>query len=220
MAAIGATDALDQIRGVLIRIEKQKLEIGRRQRGLETYAAILGTAREVYIEAGYAGLTLGKVAERCGANKGNIAYYFPTKSSLLQAVLLQELADYLKLHIKQAEEAESPRAAMLAVTNHYIRTSCNSSPFFLQTWGYISSDKSARELVSEIYAVIVNFIGALIQAAKPHTTKRTARIAAMEIMQTIEGLTVLFGIKLASANLMRTLEIRAAQRIEAIVEEA
>ncbi len=221
MAKESTEFAVDQIRKVLRKIRSQPFnkDDGRRQRGLDTHAAIMGAAREVYIAEGYAGLSLGKVAERCGANKGNIAYYFPTKSDLLKAILFNELARYLADHIAHAEKRIGrPNAILQAIADFYVRDAQSNYLFFLQTWGYIASDSDARALVSEIYSVIIDFIGALVHAAKPNISKNTAKIAALEIMQTIEGLVVQFGMDLANDRTMRTMQKRAAQRISLIIE--
>ncbi|HOE96193.1 MAG TPA: TetR/AcrR family transcriptional regulator [Candidatus Sumerlaeota bacterium] len=49
--------------------------------------SILAAAETVVIEAGAAHLTLEAVAERAGLSKGGLIYHFPTKESLLEAMV-------------------------------------------------------------------------------------------------------------------------------------
>ncbi|QKV97872.1 TetR/AcrR family transcriptional regulator [Streptomyces sp. NA02950] len=56
-------------------------------RGEERRAEIVRSALEVIAERGYRGATLGAVAERVGLTQQGLLHYFPTKESLLIAVL-------------------------------------------------------------------------------------------------------------------------------------
>ncbi|MDT0542404.1 TetR/AcrR family transcriptional regulator [Streptomyces lonegramiae] len=56
-------------------------------RGGERRAEIVRCALEVIAERGYRGATLGAVAERVGLTQQGLLHYFPTKESLLVAVL-------------------------------------------------------------------------------------------------------------------------------------
>ncbi|CAM5727377.1 TetR/AcrR family transcriptional regulator [Streptomyces mordarskii] len=57
------------------------------RRGAERRAEIVRSALEVIAERGYRGATLGAVAERVGLTQQGLLHYFPTKDSLLIAVL-------------------------------------------------------------------------------------------------------------------------------------
>jgi AcrR family transcriptional regulator len=59
----------------------------RSAKGDERRAEILRAAYEVIAERGYRGATLGVVAERVGLTQQGLLHYFPTKESLLLAVL-------------------------------------------------------------------------------------------------------------------------------------
>ncbi|MFE5164461.1 TetR/AcrR family transcriptional regulator [Streptomyces sp. NPDC056697] len=59
----------------------------RTRRGAERRAEIVRSALEVIAERGYRGATLGAVAERVGLTQQGLLHYFPTKDSLLIAVL-------------------------------------------------------------------------------------------------------------------------------------
>ncbi|WP_405853424.1 TetR/AcrR family transcriptional regulator [Streptomyces sp. NBC_00090] len=58
-----------------------------RARSEERRAEILRAALEVIAERGYRGATLGSVAERVGLTQQGLLHYFPTKETLLIAVL-------------------------------------------------------------------------------------------------------------------------------------
>src|SRR5215467_13278285 len=55
-------------------------------KGQHRVAEILGAARAVMVEDGYAALTTRKVAERVGVRQSNVQYYFPAKVDLVRAL--------------------------------------------------------------------------------------------------------------------------------------
>ena len=62
--------------------------------GHTTRAAILRESEAVLVELGHAGFSVRKVAERLGLAVGNVNYYFPTRDSLLIALIQRLLAEY------------------------------------------------------------------------------------------------------------------------------
>ncbi len=214
--------AFERLAAVIEDIEEQRPQPDeRRARGRETYAAIVSAAREVYVAEGHAGLSIGKVSDRCGVNKGNIAYYFPTKTDLLNAVLLEELCHYLRSHLVIAEAGDvSPVGALEEVVDFYFRATRLNHRFFLQTYGFVASNAFAREFVSDLYASIIDFLATLVQAVRPELTKVRAKTAAVEIMSAVEGATVLYGIGLVREPVMRKLQSTTKSQVAAIVQRA
>ena len=65
-----------------------------RQRGRERVDKILDAARAVFLEEGYAGLRLRRVAEIAGISLGNLTYYFSSKTDFFESMIALVLLDY------------------------------------------------------------------------------------------------------------------------------
>ena len=160
----------------------------RRAQGIDTFRQIITAAREIYIAEGHAGLSIGKVATQCDINKGNIAYYFPTKDLLLRALLLEELDRYISLHLRQQREDTTAALDVLMLSiDEYFDEMPEQAPLFLQTWVYVLSDENVRALFAEIYSVIIDFIAALVRASRPKLSASNAKFMAFQIMIIVEG---------------------------------
>lgn len=59
--------------------------------GAVTRERLLAAAAEEFLQVGYAGASLAKIAARIGHTKGSLAYHFPTKESLLSALVLHAI---------------------------------------------------------------------------------------------------------------------------------
>lgn len=59
----------------------------RREKVEDRERAIVAAARDVFIEDGFEGARLAKIAERCGIAEGTIYLYFHTKAALMERVL-------------------------------------------------------------------------------------------------------------------------------------
>jgi AcrR family transcriptional regulator len=78
----------------------------RRQRGRERVAGLLTAAAALFVERGYEATTMTEIAARAGASIGSLYLFFPTKTSLAEA-LLAELAETLSARL----DALQPRVA-------------------------------------------------------------------------------------------------------------
>ncbi|MBK7022903.1 MAG: helix-turn-helix transcriptional regulator [Sulfuritalea sp.] len=54
------------------------------QRGRERVVEILAAAKLLFIQGGYAEMTMRQVSERVGISLSNVQHYFPTREALLQ----------------------------------------------------------------------------------------------------------------------------------------
>ena len=166
-----------------------RLGADRSTKGGKTLGSILGAARAVFLREGHAGLSMRMVANEAGIALGNLSYYFPSKRSLLEAMLQEELADYVDAHLNEIKgEGRSPLAILLNVVSFYIGNARRSHQFFLQMWGYAASDSNARELVRGLYRPIGRFILALVKEANPALTEPRARQIVLQIFSLEEGL--------------------------------
>ncbi len=191
----------------------------RSAKGGQTTAAILKAARGVFLREGHAGLSLRKVAEEANVAVGNLNYYFATKRDLLEAMLREELADYIEEHIQHFEsEYDSPMDILLNVVTFYVSNARVSHRFFYQMWGYAGSDETARELIRDLYRPIGRFIYYMVKATKPELSDRRVRQIVLQIFSLEEGIKLFMGMGPDDDTALKTAERDMRDLTRRIVE--
>ena len=74
-----------------------------RSRGVETTRRILGAARRLFTESGFAGASMGAVAKEAGVSKGLLHYHFDSKDHLFVET---QQAFFRELHRRFSERAD------------------------------------------------------------------------------------------------------------------
>lgn len=191
----------------------------RSAKGGQTTAAILKAARGVFLREGHAGLSLRKVAEEADVAVGNLNYYFATKRDLLEAMLREELADYVEEHIQQFEnERDSPMDILLNVVSFYVSNARTSHRFFYQMWGYAGSDESALAVIRDLYRPIGRFIYYMVKATKPELPDRRVRQIVLQIFSLEEGIKLFMGMGPDDDTALKTAERDMRDLTRRIVE--
>ena len=91
------------------------------EKGITRLISILDAAREVFMEAGYGGFTMRRIAARAGITIGNLNYYYRTKEDLLQDLLEYVINDYLvEFERRRLIAGHSPEKQLLAVLKFWI----------------------------------------------------------------------------------------------------
>jgi AcrR family transcriptional regulator len=75
---------------------------------------LLDTATEVFLQEGFSGARVEKVAEKAGVNKAMIYYHFRSKRGLYQAVLLRLFEGVLSEAERSSRKASDPRMQLVA----------------------------------------------------------------------------------------------------------
>jgi len=170
------------------------LATGKTAKAGETIRKIIAAAREVFMEVGHAGLTQRDVAEAAGIAVGNLTYHFPTKSALLDAMLLEALADYLDDHIRQYEaDPDQPLQVLLNVVESYVRNARHAHRFFYHMWGYAGCDEAVKRNIRGYYQAVGRFIYYLVRAANPKLNDTQIRRATLQLSSVEEGIKLFIG---------------------------
>ncbi|HXV92796.1 MAG TPA: TetR/AcrR family transcriptional regulator [Pseudonocardia sp.] len=82
--------------------------------------AILVAAGEQFAAKGFAGASLGGIAERCGLTKGSLYFHFKTKQALADAVVAAMLDSWQRLRARVAESRLDPLRALVAETGQVL----------------------------------------------------------------------------------------------------
>lgn len=209
--AIQKNKAIDAMRQHLIALRQNRPSVllarGRPAKIRAKIEAIIASARDSFVKDGHAGLSLRRVADHAGIAVGNLNYYFPTKRSLLDAMLRETLADYVEEHLEQFEaEEDSPLEILLGVVEFYVRNARQSHGFFYQLWGYAGCDKEAMKTVRDLYRKIGRFIHNLVSAANPGLSDAEAHRATLLISSLEEGYKLFYGMGPRNAPVFKSPE--------------
>jgi AcrR family transcriptional regulator len=119
------------------------------------HAAILRAARELIASQGIDGLTMRKLGNRVGVTAATLYGYFPSRETVLQALLEEKLA-VMTAMIEETAEGSAPGVARLlafargyrefakAYPDFYDMYICNLEP---PRWGALESDTDARNAI-------------------------------------------------------------------------
>jgi AcrR family transcriptional regulator len=151
-------------------------------RARERLANVLEEAEQMLIDAGYAAMTMRKLAERCGMALGNLQYYFPSKSDLITAL------------VENIYETK-PQQALEMLLRYILDDVCKSegSILFWELWVLAARDNAANAAMTKFYAAEQSLIEQGIQQLNPKLPARTTRLRAKVIMGMMEGSTLLIG---------------------------
>ena len=166
------------------------------EKGISRLISILDAAREVFIESGYAALTMRKVAARAGISIGNLNYYYRTKEDLLRDLLEYVINHYLEEFDRRRQIAgHSPEKQLQAVLTFWIEdlSTPETTVFFPELWALGNHDPHIAELVDDLYAKARLPLNELIPQINPTLTKKEAEQIALYMCAAMEGLTVFVG---------------------------
>ncbi|MEM8772667.1 MAG: TetR/AcrR family transcriptional regulator [Pseudomonadota bacterium] len=199
--------AIDDLRSVRDQRPTLTLTTGKTAKSSETIQRILAASMRVFITSGHEGLSLRKVAEEAGMAVGNLNYHFPTKKSLLNATLVERLAEYVDDHLDEiGDEPAAPMEILLSIVTYYARNAQTSHRFFYQMWGYAGSSDEARQLVRSLYQPIGRFIYYLVQAANPDLDDINVRRVVLQIFSLEEGYKLFIGLGPEDDRALKSIE--------------
>ncbi len=194
---------------------------GKTSKAGETIRKIIAAARATFIEVGHAGLTQRDVADAAGIAVGNLTYHFPTKHALLDAMLLEVIADYLDEHIRQYEaNRDKPLQILLNVVESYVRDARHSHRFFYHMWGYAGCDEEAKHKIRSYYQAVGRFIYYLVRAANPKLNDTQIRRATLQLSSAEEGIKLFIGMGPGDDSSIAAAEQDIRQLTERIVMTA
>ncbi len=167
-----------------------------RERGVERVADIIKTAQSILLREGLASLTTRRVARELGISVGNLAYYFASKESLLQAIIEDVIRGYDN---ELAQESklfpDSPPKRFKAFLNYMMEDAKKPDvrSFFYQFWGLSTHNELAAKLRREMYEHFAGQTIDLLAGIHPSKEPSELRILALSIITSLEGLHVVYG---------------------------
>lgn len=168
---------------------------GLRAQGLRTRNAIVAVARAVLLEGGALEFSLREVAARAGISISNLQYYFPTRLSVLRAVIEPQIEVYL-LELRTAfNSGAPPRETLEALAVRSLREAKDAEATALW-WHFVSFaviDPECSRLLDEWYETLTNEVAQLIRAAYPHYSSSDCLHRATLLIAMADGLNFQLG---------------------------
>lgn len=190
------------------------------QPGLATREAIVNAAATVLMEHGHAQFSVQRVAECLGISPGNLNYYFPTRASLLGALIRHTLEQYRlrtqAIGAMPTGQSKPPRTD--AVLRWLMRDamSDNTSRLFRQLWAIAVTDTETSMSMDQFYTRSVHgHMHRLGLRANAGDLDPEALLFLVHVIS--EGTTVLFGTRKRSTALYQRVEDLAARAINQLI---
>jgi AcrR family transcriptional regulator len=167
------------------------------ERGRVTRQAIVRAAESILIEHGHAKFTVQRVAAKIGISPGNLNYYFPTKASLLETLIIYTLAQY-RHRVRAAGEAMNTgsREALGKVLLWLMEDarSDHTSRLFRELWAMAPHEPRIAKAMDRFYSRSVNAHLRRLEEASGSSRAGEDIEAIVYLMHVMsEGSTVIFG---------------------------
>jgi len=159
-----------------------------RSRSLDTRTKILEIAEREFATYGYSGAHLQAIAEQVGVQKTALYYYFPSKSSLYNAVLqqmLETLRDTVSRGVGASGSHEERFEALLGELNDLLAERPNYSKILFRIFVDRSpfDAQASQPLVQELIGQILVFYRSGVDAGE--FRRLSARHMFMSLMGTV-----------------------------------
>jgi AcrR family transcriptional regulator len=159
-------------------------------RGAATRQALVSAARALFVDGGYAAFSLRSVAKACQISLGHLQHFFPTKGSLVYAMLDEAAAEYARVYEGFLASPEiSAQDRLRAAVTYLIEDAWNdrTTRFFVEFWSVTGQDEGAQALLSKLYLANRGAVQRFIADARPELTEAVAAAAALQIIALADG---------------------------------
>ena len=167
-----------------------------RKRGKARVSDILTAAQNILVRTGLANLTTRSVADELGISLGNLAYYFPSKDALLQAIIENVIEGYDKEFQRKIESfPDNPEERLKAFLRYLIDDAKKPEvqSFFYQFWGLATHHPQAAKSRAAMYKHFSSQTLFLLRDVHPNTQSEELENMSFGLLASIEGLHVIFG---------------------------
>ena len=117
-----------------------------------TRRQILSSALELFVEHGFADVSMRQIAEKSGVTKSLIHHHFGSKDALWEATKEQALAQYAADQKQELEQAERVDGTLLrdGVVNYFRFLQSNPQVVRLLAWTHMEGDATCGEMDAEL----------------------------------------------------------------------
>lgn len=167
-----------------------------------TVELILTSARDALISHGYAKFTTRLVAEFAGISPGNLSYHYPSKQSLLQALVHRMLADYVsEFEAVLADTGQNFDQGLSQIVRLIMLDSVEEVTVrsFREIWAIAIHDEVVCEAVDDMYDQLMDRVADLLHRLCPQSDLSAIRESVQLLALVSEGTAVLYGTRMRRA---------------------
>ncbi|MGK0440992.1 MAG: AcrR family transcriptional regulator [Pseudohongiellaceae bacterium] len=166
--------------------------VGKTIKGNGKRQQILAAARNIIDEQGYQELSFNHVAAKLNVRKSNIQYYFPSKQSLMNA-LIEEAKNHTDRELfGEAGYDIDPEKTFLRYVNDCVCSLVKGSDrnFFRNLFWLATYDEKIADDVKALYQTYIDDLTRLIKLLNPYISEEESRSKATIIVSLYEGLSI------------------------------
>jgi AcrR family transcriptional regulator len=173
----------------------------RKPHGSDTRSEILDAARRVLATAGYARLSMRAVAREAHIAVGNVVYYFPSKRSLIHALIMSLLAHY-KVNAREYLRNASGKTGFAELLRWYMNDSVSRemSRVFRELWAMALHDPAIAKAMDRFYDELHRLAAARLRVAWPELSRQRAHDIAQLLGTLSEGTNPIYATASRSAR--------------------
>ena len=148
--------------------------------GHERRAEILAAAERIFVEHGYEGATIRKIADEVGLSSTALYMHFSEKGEILQEICRQAFESLLTANRAAVAEAGSPEDKMRKMMRAYVDFGFNNPNAYRLVYMTRPSElregaqSAAREMGGDLFAIFETVVGELETAGRLRGDAKTA----------------------------------------------
>lgn len=189
-------------------------------RGKAGHEQILRAAIDILIEEGFTGLTMRRIATRCGLKPGNLSYYFPTKEDLVRALLDAIISSYeVEFEIILSDAGATAEERLERLCNLVLEDilTKKTTRIFPELWALSNHDPFISDRMHELYVRARAPLTVMIGELNPALSEQDREDLSLFISASMESLTIFAGYQKPYADRMPTLERMAVQSFLSLI---
>ena len=169
---------------------RRRYAVGEASRG-----RILEAAEKVLARDGYHAFSTRRVAQECSISVGNLTYYFPTKSSLIEALMEGIYERYERRYTERKDAATRDSPDWLAdLLNEMLRDAVDSEAtgLFLELWVMAKHHGFGNEVINRFYERSAQAIAEALSNEPADLSKVELLRIAYFVLALIDGVGAVF----------------------------
>lgn len=189
-------------------------------RGKAGHEQILRAAIDILIEEGFTGLTMRRIATRCGLKPGNLNYYFPTKEDLVRGLLDAIITSYeVEFQIIVSDTTASAAERLERLCNLVLEDilTKKTTRIFPELWARSNHDPFISDRMHELYVRARAPLEVMIAELNPNLTEQDRKDLSLFISASMESLTIFAGYQKPYADRMPVLERIAVESFVSLI---
>lgn len=164
------------------------------QKNTKRIVSILKAADNILIYNGYHNFTMRKVATKANVSVGNLQYYFPSKESLLEALLDNVIQDYLKTFEKIINQ-NTPSEQFIQIIKKIVKDlqTKRATIFFPELWSMANHKKHFSKCMDIMYEKYRSVLAKIISDINPELSELQVKRLSLFFSSSLEGHTMFIG---------------------------